>query len=93
MFYISLLKPYWRRDSIEPPPPNKIDGELKWNIKNILDQRWRQKKREFLVYQEGYFQVYNSWELKKLLQLKYNTAIKTFLKTKNKDLVMIPNIL
>jgi len=35
---------------MEPPPPSEINKELKWNIEDILDQRWRQKKRKFLVY-------------------------------------------
>ena len=36
IIYISLLKLYQRRDSIEPPPPSKINRGLKQNIKYIL---------------------------------------------------------
>ena len=50
IFHISLLEPYWRKDGIKPPPLNEINGELKWNVEDILDQKWRQKKRELLIY-------------------------------------------
>jgi len=37
IFYVSLLELYQRRDSMEPPPPSKINRELEWNIEDILN--------------------------------------------------------
>ena len=91
-FHVSLLEPYRRRDGAEPPPPSEIDGELEWNVEDILDQRWRHKTREFLVRWEGYSQAHDSWEPEEHLRPGCDTAIETFLRTNNKGSAVVPDM-
>jgi hypothetical protein len=43
VFHVSLLKPYHvsiiPRRTHEPPPPIVVDGEQKYEVKEILDSR------------------------------------------------------
>jgi hypothetical protein len=51
VFYISLLEFYRRKSGVKPPFPSpiKIDGEEKWEVKEILSARIRYKKVEFKI--------------------------------------------
>jgi len=45
-----------------PPPPIVIDGEKEWEVEEILDSRWHQKRFQFLVKWKGFSREHNSWE-------------------------------
>jgi len=42
--------------------PIIIDGELEWEVKEILDSRWHQRRFQYLVKWKGYGHEHNSWE-------------------------------
>jgi len=44
------------------PPPIVIDGEEEWEVEEILDSRWHQKRFQFLVKWKGFSREHNSWE-------------------------------
>jgi hypothetical protein len=51
VFHVSFLKFYRRKTDVEPPFPLliKINGEEKWEMKEILNARIRYKKVEFKI--------------------------------------------
>ena len=69
VFYVSLLERY-REDTIpgrrlKPPPPIITpDGDIEWEVNQILDSRLfgRWKKLQYLVSWEGYGHEECSWE-------------------------------
>jgi hypothetical protein len=53
-----LVEPY-KENTIqgrtqEPPPPIEIDGEIEYEVEDILDKRIRRNKEEYLVKWLGY---------------------------------------
>jgi len=64
VFHISKLLPYYRDDTATPipPPPDIVDGEPQQEIEDILDQRVRRGKLQYLIGivrgNPGVFQLY-----------------------------------
>jgi hypothetical protein len=64
VFHVSLLEPAaddpYPGQRPNPPPPVEIDGELEWQVDEVLDSRWtgrgRNRKLEYLVKWTGYDQ-------------------------------------
>jgi len=46
-----------------PPPPIVVDGEEKWEVEEILNSRWHQRRFQFLVKWKGFSREHNSWEV------------------------------
>ena len=46
------------------PPPDIIDGEKEWEVKEIMGSRryGRWKKLQYLIWWEGYSAAHDSWE-------------------------------
>ena len=84
VFHVSLFKPY-NENTIEGrlqpgPPPDVIDGEEEWQVEQILEERIRDGRREYLVKWEGYASEDNTWEpLENLDHCK--TLLNQFLKS------------
>jgi len=47
---------------MDHPPPIIIDRELEWEVEEILDSRWHQRRFQYLVKWKGYGREHNSWE-------------------------------
>jgi len=43
-------------------PPIVIDGELEWEVEEILDSRWHRRRFQYLIKWKGYGREHNSWE-------------------------------
>ncbi len=63
VFHVSKLFPYSRgnRPHIEPPPPDLVDGEPEQEVEDILNDRVRRGKRQFLVKWKGFPMEENEW--------------------------------
>jgi len=46
-----------------PPPPIVIDGEPEWEVEEVLDSRWHQRRFQFLIKWKGFSREHNSWEV------------------------------
>jgi len=46
-----------------PPPPIVVDGELEWEVEEVLDSRWHQRRFQFLIKWKGFSREHNSWEV------------------------------
>jgi len=44
------------------PLPIIIDGEAEWEVEEILDSHWYQRRFQYLIKWKGYGCKYNSWE-------------------------------
>jgi len=44
------------------PLPIVIDGELEWEVEEILDSRWHRERFQYLIKWKGYGRKHNSWE-------------------------------
>ena len=44
------------------PPPIVIDGELEWEVEEILDSCWHRRRFQYLIKWKGYGREHNSWE-------------------------------
>ena len=67
VFHVSLLKPCdLPRDGTAPPPPPpiKVDGEKKYEVKEILDSKTYRGKLQYLVKWLGYPDTDNQWVYK-----------------------------
>jgi len=45
-----------------PPPPIIVDREEEWEVKEILDSCWHQRRFQFLVKWKSFSREHNSWE-------------------------------
>jgi len=48
------------RTTEDHPLPIVIDGEVKWEVEEILDSRWHQRRFQYLIKWEGYGHEHNS---------------------------------
>jgi len=46
-----------------PPPPIVVDREEEWEVKEILNSCWYQRRFQFLVKWKGFSREHNSWEV------------------------------
>jgi len=46
-----------------PPPPIVVDGELEWEVEEVLDSRWHWRRFQFLIKWKGFSREHNSWEV------------------------------
>jgi len=44
------------------PLPIVINGEAEWEVEEILDSRWHQRRFQYLIKWKGYSHEHNSWE-------------------------------
>ena len=44
------------------PPPIVINGEVEWEVEEILDSRWHRRRFQYLIKWKGYGCKHNSWE-------------------------------
>jgi len=54
--------PITGRKMEDHPPPIVIDGEAEWEVEEILDSRWHQRRFQYLIKWKGYGHEHNSWE-------------------------------
>jgi Chromo (CHRromatin Organisation MOdifier) domain len=47
---------------VPPPHPILREGKEHFEVKEVLDSRWRQNRLQFLIRWKGYRQEENSWE-------------------------------
>ena len=66
VFHVSLLEPYHLStipDRTRPPqPPIVMESESEYEVEEILDSKYRQKRLFYLVKWKGYNPCDNSWE-------------------------------
>jgi len=58
----ALEDPILGRKLQAPPPPIVVDGEEEWEVEEILDSCWHQRRFQFLVKWKGFSREHNSWE-------------------------------
>jgi len=46
-----------------PPPPIVVNGEPEWEVEEILDSCWHQRRFQFLIKWKDFSKEYNSWEV------------------------------
>jgi hypothetical protein len=70
VFHVSLLEPYIksRFENARPSPPYEINGELEYEVNEILDSRSRNGQAEYLVDWKGYGPHERTWEPEENLQ-------------------------
>ena len=68
VFHVSLLEPYREDGSYQPPPATVfIDGDIRYDVAEVLDARSTGSRRQFLVRWEGYGPEHDTWEDEKNL--------------------------
>jgi len=45
------------------PPLIVVDGELEWEVEEVLDSHWHQRRFQFLIKWKGFSREHNSWEV------------------------------
>jgi len=46
-----------------PPPPIIVNGELEWEVEEVLDSCWHWRRFQFLIKWKGFSREHNSWEV------------------------------
>jgi len=54
--------PITERKMEDHPPPIVIDREVEWEVEEILDSRWHQRRFQYLIKWKGYSHEHNFWE-------------------------------
>jgi len=54
--------PITGRKTEDHPLPIVIDGEAEWEVEEILDSCWHQRRFQYLIKWKGYGREHNSWE-------------------------------
>jgi len=54
--------PIMGRKTEDHPPPIVIDGEVEWEMEEILDSRWHWRRFQYLIKWKGYGHEHNSWK-------------------------------
>jgi len=54
--------PITGRKTEDHPPPIVIDGEVEWEVEEILDSHWHQRRFQYLIKWKGYGREHNPWE-------------------------------
>jgi len=54
--------PITGRKTEDHPLPIVIDGEAEWEVEEILDSHWHQRRFQYLIKWKGYGREHNSWE-------------------------------
>jgi len=54
------LIPGWK--TTDHPPPITINGEVEWEVEEILNSRWHRRRFQYLIKWKGYGCEHNSWE-------------------------------
>ena len=54
--------PITGRKMKDHPPPIVIDREAEWEMEEILDSCWHQRRFQYLIKWKGYGHEHNSWE-------------------------------
>ena len=66
VFHAKLLHPYKETEehgeNFTEPPPDLINGEPEWEVKQILDMRTRQSGKQYLICWKGYSSAHDSWK-------------------------------
>ena len=66
VFHVSLLEPYrenrWEGRVQPPPPPDEIEGELEYEVKDVLDSKVVRGRLKYLVDWVGYGPEERTWE-------------------------------
>jgi len=57
-----LEDPITGRRMEDHPLPIVINGEAKWEVEEILDSCWHQRRFQYLIKWKGYSCKHNSWE-------------------------------
>jgi len=55
--------PILGREPRPPPPSIIVDGELEWEVEEVLDSRWHWRRFQFLIKWKGFNREHNSWEV------------------------------
>jgi hypothetical protein len=67
VFHVSLLEPYHAstilRRIYEPPPPIEVDGEQKYEVKDVLDSQISNDQLQYFIHWHMYDVSENIWEL------------------------------
>jgi len=58
----ALNNPIARRKTEDHPPPIVVDREAEWEVEEILDSHWHQRRFQYLIKWKGYGHKHNSWE-------------------------------
>ena len=73
----ALDNPITGRKTEDYLPPIVIDGEAEWEVKEILNSRWHQRRFQYLIKWKEYGHEHNFWESasKSLLQNSQQSSI------------------
>ena len=58
----ALNDPITRRKTEDHLPPIVVDREAEWEVEEILDSHWHQRRFQYLIKWKGYGYEHNSWE-------------------------------
>jgi hypothetical protein len=65
VFHALLLTPYKETEEHSPnflePPSELVEGELEWEVEQVLRDRTYQRKKQFLIRWKGYVLAHDSW--------------------------------